>query len=55
MYLMYLWEFVAYFFNLLPFLANDGSMKTLFNAQILCTLVLLYDMASLIRVPGPKS
>lgn len=51
----YLWEFVAYFFNLLPLLANDGSMKTLFNDQVLCALVLLYDTASLMMAPGAKS
>lgn len=37
----HLWEFIPHFFYLLPFLADDGSMKTLFNDQVLCTLVLL--------------
>lgn len=37
----HLWEFVPHFLYLLPFLADDGSVKTLFDDQVLCTLVLL--------------
>lgn len=43
-----LWEFVTHFFDLFPFLANDGSVKTLFNDQVLCTLVLLQETQYLV-------
>lgn len=43
-----LWEFVAHFFDLFPFLADDGSVKTLFNDQVLCTLVLLQETEYLV-------
>lgn len=50
----HLWEFVAHFFYLLPFLANDGSVKTLFNDQVLCTLVLLRETVYLVTAhQGP--
>lgn len=39
----HLWEFIPHFLYLLPFLANDGSVKTLFNDQVLWTLVLLQE------------
>lgn len=45
----HLWEFVAHFFYLLPFLADDGSVKTLFNDQVLCTLILLQETVYLVR------
>lgn len=37
----YLRELIPNFLNFLPFLSNDGSMKTLFNDHVLCTLILL--------------
>ena len=39
----HLWEFIAHFLYLLPFLADDGSVKTLFDDQVLCTLILLRE------------
>lgn len=51
----YLWKFVTDFFNLLPLLANDGSVEALFDDQVLCTLILLRDTASLIMASGPTS
>lgn len=55
MYSTHLWKFVPDFFNLLPLLANDGSMEALFDDQVLCALILLRDTVSLIMASGATS
>lgn len=45
--LTYFRKLVPNLLNLLPLLPNYGSVKTLFNDHVLCTLILLQNTASI--------